>query len=111
MAEVGREDARAIAVVEAALIFEAGLQAQFDRIVVVTCPLEMRVQRWMSRSQVDESTARKELERRMAAQWPEEKKIVMADDVIDNSGDPAKTEAQVRDLFSRLKLESARRAG
>lgn len=111
MNEVGRNDPQAIAVVEAALIFEAGFPGQFNRIVVVTCPMETRVQRWMSRNQVDESTARKELDRRLAAQWPEEKKIALADDIIDNSGSAEETNAQVRELYSRLQLESARRGG
>ena len=111
MHEVIRGDAQAITVVEAALIFEAGMQKQFDRIVVVTCPMEMRFRRWMSRAQVDEATARKEVERRMAAQFSEEKKLALASEVIDNSGSAAATEAQVRNLYSRLKLESAHRAG
>ncbi len=106
MADIGNADPGAIVVVEAALIFEAGLQGQFDRIVVVTCPIETRVQRWMSRNQVDEVSVRQELERRMAAQWPEEKKIAAADVVIDNSGSTTATEAQVRDMFARMKQDA-----
>jgi dephospho-CoA kinase len=111
MADIGRANREVIAVVEAALIFEAGLEGQFDRIVVVTCPFETRVRRWMSRANVDEATARRELERRMAVQWPEEKKIATADHVIDNSGDAAETEIKVRELYLRLKLEAVQRAG
>ena len=103
MAEVGRGDADAVIVVEAALIFEAGLQGQFDRIVVVTCPAETRVQRWMARNHVEETVARRELERRMAAQWPEEKKIASADFVIDNSESLLKSERQVQDVFEALR--------
>jgi len=102
MADIAREHPGAIVMVEAALIFEANLQSQFDRILVVTCPFEARVQRWMSRKQVDEATARKEVERRMAAQWPEEKKIAAADYIIDNSGTQAETERQVRKVFDEL---------
>jgi len=98
-------------VVEAALIFEAGLQGQFDRIVVVTCPLEMRVRRWVERNRVDEASARRELERRMAAQWPEEKKTAAADFLIDNSGDVGETEARVRKLFEILKREAGQSNG
>jgi len=104
MASIGTADGRAIAVVEAALILEAGLQGQFDRIVVVTCPLETRVRRWMARNGVDEASARRELERRMAAQWPEEKKIAAADYVIDNSGCATETEIKARELYSRLEF-------
>jgi dephospho-CoA kinase len=111
MADVAKADRNAIAVVEAALIFEAGLEKQFDRILVVTCPLETRIRRWMSRTKVDETSARRELERRTAAQWPEEKKIAAADYVIDNSGREAETETKAQELYARLKLESFQRAG
>ena len=102
MADIAREHPGAVTIVEAALIFEANLQAHFDRIVVVTCPFEIRVQRWILRNQVNEKTARQELERRMAAQWPEEKKIQAANYVIDNSGTQEETEMQVRKVFSQL---------
>ena len=105
MAESAREHPGAITIVEAALIFEANLQSHFDRIVVVTCPFEIRVQRWMLRHQVDEETARQELERRMAAQWPEAMKTKAADYVIDNSGSQEQTEQQVRQVFSQLNSE------
>jgi dephospho-CoA kinase len=110
MSDIGNADPEAVVIVEAALIFEANLQDQFDRIVVVTCPFEMRLRRWMSRNQVDEVSARRELERRMAAQWPEEKKAEAADHVIDNSGSAPETEAQVRTLFARLKQEAVARS-
>ena len=106
MTAIGQADTRAIAVVEAALIFEADMQSQFDRILVVTCPLETRVRRWMARNQVDEPTASREIERRLAAQWPEEKKVAAADFMIDNSGAEKETEAQVDALFIRLKEEA-----
>jgi len=111
MAGIGKANPSGIAVVEAALIFEAGLQGQFDRIVVVTCPLEMRVRRWVERNRVDEASARRELERRMAAQWPEEKKTAAADFLIDNSGDVGETEARVRKLFEILKREAGQSNG
>jgi dephospho-CoA kinase len=110
MTDIGNADPEAVVVVEAALILEAGMQKQFDRIVVVTCPPEARVRRWMLRNQVDEVSARRELERRMAAQWPEENKVAAADFVIDNSGSTVDTEAQVGDMFARLKQEAVERA-
>jgi dephospho-CoA kinase len=109
MADIGRADAEAVVVVEAALIFEAGLQGQFERIISVTCPFETRVQRWMSRRHVDEPSARQELERRMAAQWPAERKSAAADYVIDNSGSRANTETQVRAIFARMKHNAMER--
>lgn len=106
MMEVGKADGEAVVVVEAALIFEAGLQGQFDKLVVVTCPFETRIRRWMSRTGVDEGTARHELERRTAAQWPEEKKIAAADYLVDNSRGQPETEIKVRNLYAELKSEA-----
>jgi len=106
MAEVGRQDPSAIAIVEAALILEAGAEKRFDRLVVVTCRPEQRIQRWARRLKVDEETARREVTRRMAAQLPDEEKIKAADYVIDNSGSLDETEAQVQRIYGLLKPEA-----
>ena len=103
MEEVGRRDSRAIAVVEAALILEAGSAKRFDRLVVVTCRPEQRIQRWAARLGVDEETARREVVRRMAAQFPDEEKIKAADYVIDNSGSLDETQKRVREVYGELK--------
>lgn len=103
MDAIGRGESGAVAIVEAALMIEAGAHKRFDRLVVVTCPFEIRLSRWMSRAGVDEPAARKELSRRMAAQIPEEEKVKLADFVIDNAGDVAATERQTRELYARLK--------
>lgn len=103
MAEIGARDPRAIVVVEAALILEAGARAQFDKLVVVTCHAEQKAARFAERQKLDLSAARKEVERRAAAQWPDEKKAAAAGYVIDNSGSRAETERQVEALFAELK--------
>lgn len=103
MAEVGGRDPQAIAIVEAALILEAGAAHQFDRLVVITCNPEQRVQRWAARVGVDEETARKEVARRMAAQLPDEEKIKAANYVIDNSGSLDKTRERVKEIYAALK--------
>jgi len=108
MAAVGRREPNAVAMVEAALMIEAGAHTRFDRLVVVTCPFETQLRRWMSRTNTDEATARQELERRMAAQLPEEEKVKLADFVLDNSGDEASTEAQVREVYAQLRQLAAR---
>ena len=106
MAEVGRRDPHAIALVEAALILEAGMAGRFDRLVVVTCRPEQRVERWAQRLKVDQETARREVARRMAAQLPDEEKIKAADYVIDNSGSLDETSRQVREIYAELKKEA-----
>jgi len=109
MEEVGRQDPQAIAIVEAALMLEAGVAKRFDRIVVVTCRPEQRVERWALRVNVDEEAARREVARRMAAQLPDTEKIKAADYVIDNSGSLDSTKEQVRKIYQLLS-ESARKS-
>jgi dephospho-CoA kinase len=103
MAEMGRRDPHAVAIVEAALILEAGFEKDFDRLVVVTCRPEQRVQRWANRLNVDEETARREVTRRMAAQLPDAEKIKIADFMIDNSGSLDETQKQVSQVYAQLK--------
>jgi dephospho-CoA kinase len=106
MAEIGRRDPHAIAIVEAALIVEAGAKDRFDRLIVVTCNEEQRIQRFAQRLKMDLGAARQEVTRRMAAQLPDEEKIKVADFVIDNSGSLDATEEQVRDAYGRLREEA-----
>jgi dephospho-CoA kinase len=105
MNEVGRNDPQAIAIVEAALILEAGATKRFDKIVVVTCHPEQRIHRWAARVGVDEATARREVDRRMAAQLPDSEKIKAAQYVIDNSGSLDETRKQVAKVYAALKRE------
>jgi len=106
MAKVGQNDPRAIAMVEAALIIEAGAADHFDRIIVVTCAEEQRVQRFAQRLKVDVQQAREEVQRRMAAQLPDTEKIKKADHVIDNSGSLDATETRVRQVYELIKKEA-----
>ena len=107
MEGIGRRDAGAIAIVEAALILEAGVAGRFDRLVVVTCRPEQRVHRFAARLGISEDSARAEVIRRMAAQIAEEEKIKAADFVIDNSGPLDATEKQVGSVFQALKTLQA----
>src|ERR1700752_1044144 len=82
MEEMGRQNPHAVAIVEAALILEAGAGKHFDRLVVVTCNEEQRVARFAARQKIDLEAARKEVVRRMAAPLPDEEKIKAADSVL-----------------------------
>ncbi len=106
MEQVRQRDPHAVAIVEAALILEASMAGNLDRLVVVTCRPEQRVERWARRLKVDEETARREVARRMAAQLPDEEKIKAADFVIDNSGFLEETRRQVAEIYGKLKREA-----
>jgi len=108
MAEVGRRDPAAIAIVEAALILEAGVADRFNRLIVVTCRPEQRVERLAARLGISEEDARAEAARRMAAQISDEEKVKAADFVIDNSGSLDATEEQVRRVFVTLRTDGSR---
>jgi dephospho-CoA kinase len=106
MDEMGRQDLHAVAIVEAALILEAGVAKRFDRLIVVTCSAAQRIARFAARQKIDLETARKEVTRRMAAQLPDEEKIKAADHVIDNSGSLDQTREQVRVVWQRLHADA-----
>ena len=106
MHAVSLQDPHGVAVVEAALLIEAGAAKRFDRLIVVTCDLEQRAERFARRQKVDLKTARAEVRRRMAAQLPDEEKIKHADYVIDNSGSLQKTREQVRQVWQKLPPQS-----
>ncbi len=106
MKEVAERDPHAIALVEAALILEADMAKRLDRLIVVTCHPEQRIERWARRLNVDEETARREVSRRMAAQLPDGEKIKAADFVVDNSGSLDETRRQVKEIYADLKKEA-----
>ena len=103
MKEIVSRDPTAIVIVEAALILEANTGHRFDRLIVVTCQPEQRIQRYARRHGISENAARAEVTRRMAAQIPDEEKVKAADFVIDNSGSLESTEEQVRSVFAALR--------
>ncbi len=107
MREMGRQDPRAVAIVEAALILEAGAGDRFDDLIVVTCSAEQRVSRLAARQKIDLEAARREVERRMSAQLPDEEKIKAATYVIDNSGSLDETGAQVGKVWQELRKRAA----
>lgn len=67
---------------EAALLVETGTYQNLDRLITVTAPEEIRIQRIMERDQVD----RKSVQIRMDNQLPESKKVAKSDFVIVNDG-------------------------
>jgi len=103
MQAIGQQDPHAVAIVEAALILEAGARKQFDRLVVVTCSPEQRAIRFAARQKMDLEAARKEVLRRTAAQLPDAEKVKAADYVIDNGGSLENTRAQVRQVWDKLR--------
>ena len=91
-----------LAVYEAALIVENGLQAGLDGLVVVVAPPEQQVARLRLRDGMSEADARA----RIAAQLPSAEKVRHATVAIENSGTEAELAAQVDRLAARMRMES-----
>ena len=102
MEDIRRREPDAIAMLEAALLLEAGLRRSFDKVIVVSCKPQQRIERWEKRLKVDAETARREVTRRMMAQAPDEAKIQAADFVVDNSGSVEDTRKQVQKIHEAL---------
>lgn len=68
---------------ESALVFEKRLEKRFDAVVMVSASEATRLRRVMEREHCDEATVRA----RMAKQWPEEGKRLLADYVIWHEND------------------------
>lgn len=91
-------DPHAIVLVDAALIFEAGIGGTFKKVVVTWCPPELQIERLMSKG-----LTREEAARRTAAQMPAEEKRRRADFVIDSSGSLEGTLRQVTAIYPELR--------
>ncbi len=92
-----------IAIVEAALLIEAGYRPKLDRLVVVRCTPGQQLARLRERG-LNEVQA----QQRITSQMPIGEKVAAADDVIDCGGTFEETSRQVRDLAARLKLQAAK---
>lgn len=67
---------------EAAILFESGAYHAVDITVLVIAPEKVRVERVMKRDGITEE----EVLQRMANQWTQERKVKLADHIINNDG-------------------------
>jgi dephospho-CoA kinase len=93
------ESPGSVVVVDAALIFEAGIGGHFAKIVVAWCRPEQQVERLMAKT----GLSRAEAEQRIASQMPAEEKRRRADYLIDCSGSLEHTRTQVELVYAELK--------
>ncbi len=84
-------------VLSIAILLESRFRSLVDRVVVVDVDEAEQVRRLLSRDGISETLARQML----AAQTDRETRLRAADDVIDNSGTPEQTRAQVEMLHLR----------
>ena len=94
-----RSEGRAAAVVVIPLLFETGAEKEFTHIVCVACSSATQRARLAQRGWSED-----QIEQRIAAQWPIEKKIAAAHSVIWSEGGIEIHRAQVDRILERLKL-------
>ena len=85
-------------VVDIPLLYETGAEKDFNRIVVTTCAPETQLARLRERGMSEEAARQ-----RVAAQWPTEQKASRADFVVNTDGTFEETNAQVDEIYRRLR--------
>jgi dephospho-CoA kinase len=99
LAEVAEENPRAIGIVEAALMIEAGTYKNYDKLIVVVCSPETQRRRLRERS----GLTPEQIDSRISSQMSMEEKTRFADFVIDNSGEIIATRQQVEAVHRELR--------
>ena len=93
-----------VVVYDMPLLVEGGAAGQFDVVVVVQAPVEVRLRRLEARG-----LERADSLARMARQASDEQRAAVADLVLDNSGEHAALEAQVSAAWPRIVAARGRR--
>jgi dephospho-CoA kinase len=91
------DSGESVVVVEVPLLFELGLEKEFDLVVLVCLTHDLQVKRLMIRDDV----TRKEAEALLRIQMPEEKKKAKSVYVIDNDGDLEQLAERVDRLYEK----------
>jgi dephospho-CoA kinase len=108
LAAIERAEPHAIAVVEAALLIEAGYTDRLDYLIVTWCTPEQQLAR-LTQAGAGRGLTIEQAQQRIAAQMPLEEKRRLADAVIDCSGTLEHTREQAIALFAKFKdMEAGR---
>lgn len=83
---------------ETAILFESGMVSYFDSILMISAPLEIRIERCIKRNKF----TREQVLERIAKQMDESKKIELSDFVIDNDNRKA-LYPQLKNFLNNLK--------
>jgi dephospho-CoA kinase len=89
-----------LVMVEVPLLFEAGLERNYDKVIVVEAGEKEQIDRIAAR----DGRPPRETAGIIQAQWPLDAKKARADFVVDNRGSLTHTRDQVKKLWQRLKM-------
>jgi len=84
--------------IDAPLLFETGLDESADEIWVIDADDEIRIRRIMER----DGLKREEILKRIRSQMSREERIMRADVVLDNAGEPEALYRQIDELLKKL---------
>lgn len=93
-----------LAIAEIPLLFETQHAGAFDAVVVAACRPELQLARLRERDGLTLEAARQ----RLAAQWPIDEKVRLADFVVRTDGTFADTDGQVAEVDAQLRSRAAR---
>lgn len=91
-----------VAIYDAALLIENGLQHQMDGVILVTAPRELQIARLRQRNGLTQD----ESEARLSSQMPLSEKERFASWIIDNSGDLPSLRSQVGKVWRSIQSDS-----
>jgi dephospho-CoA kinase len=92
------QSAHPVAIADIPLLYEVGLDKEYDEVIVTSCTPQTQVKRIMARDNLDAG----EVQRRLDAQMPLDEKVKRATYVVDTNGSLVQTNAQVHTLYQKL---------
>jgi dephospho-CoA kinase len=96
--KICKKEKHAIVLSDVPLLFEGNMQHLFDLTMLVLIAPEDQVRRLITRNRI----SKEEAEKRLSSQMPINKKIALADIVIDNRGNIPETEKRVGQVWRKL---------
>jgi dephospho-CoA kinase len=97
--ELIAERGSTLAIYEAALLVETGIYKSLSALVVVSCPVEMQLERLVARDGFTRDAAAA----RIASQFPLVEKVTVADYVIDTTSTLEETRSETLKVLSKIK--------
>jgi dephospho-CoA kinase len=93
-----RNQQKPMSVVVIPLLFETDAASQFDNVICVACSIASQRKRLQARGWNDE-----QIDQRLAAQWPVQKKMDLSDFVVWTEPDPGTHAAQLERILGHLR--------
>lgn len=102
LVEVYSQDDPVGILIDAPLLFEAGLDIECDLVLLIVADMDVRIHRVCAR----DGATQQEVRNRINSQMSDEEKISRSHVVVDNSGTLEELEKQLEDFFSKFSKNS-----